>query len=55
MAVPKLHLVDAVPFLAMPELVERLSTTRRARLMYGVMARLPFYRRLIRHLRYEFP
>ena len=55
MAVPKLHLVDAVPFLAIPELVERLSTTRRARLMYGVMARLPFYRRLIRHLRYEFP
>jgi hypothetical protein len=52
--VPKLHLVESVEFLTMPELVSRLSTGLLARAMYEVMSRLPFYRSLVRHLRYEF-
>lgn len=52
--VPKLHLVEAVEFLIMPDLVSRLSKNWFSKTMYGVLARLPFYRRLIRHLRYEF-
>jgi hypothetical protein len=39
----------------MPELVERLSRTWSSRAMYGLLVRFAFYRRLIRHLRYEFP
>ena len=53
--IPGLRLVEDVAFLTMPELVARLSTTWRSRVMYRVMQRLPFYRRLVRHLRYEFP
>jgi O-methyltransferase involved in polyketide biosynthesis len=52
--VPKLHLVENVPFLTMPELVDRLSKNRVSAAMYRVMGRLPFYRNLIRHLRYAF-
>ncbi len=52
--VSKLHLVESVEFLTMPDLVGRLSKNRFSRAMYGVMGRLPFYRNLIRHLRYEF-
>ncbi len=52
--VPKLHLVESVEFLMMPELVSRLSKNRFRGAMYGVVGRLPFYRHLIRHLRYEF-
>ena len=52
--IPKLHLLDEVAFLTMPELVERLSKTWFSAAMYGVMGRLPFYRKLVRHLRYEF-
>ena len=52
--VPRLHLVENVPFLTMPELVERLSKSRGPGVMYSIMGRLPFYRHLIRHLRYEF-
>jgi O-methyltransferase involved in polyketide biosynthesis len=53
--VPGLRLVDDVPFLTMPDLVARLSKTWFSGAMHRVMGRLPFYRRLIRHLRYEFP
>jgi O-methyltransferase involved in polyketide biosynthesis len=53
--IPRLRLVDEVPFLTMPELVARLSRTWLSRALYGAMRRLPFYRKLIRHLRYEFP
>jgi O-methyltransferase involved in polyketide biosynthesis len=53
--VPKLHLVESVPFLVMPELVERLSTGWLSEVMHGAMSRLPFYRSLVRHLRYAFP
>lgn len=52
--VPKLHLVENVAFLMMPELVSRLSKGWFSRGMHGVMSRLPFYRNLVRHLRYEF-
>jgi O-methyltransferase involved in polyketide biosynthesis len=52
--VPALRLVDAVEFLTMPDLVERLSTTAFSKAIYSVMRRLTLYRNLIRHLRYEF-
>jgi len=52
--VPKLHLAESVEFLTMPELVSRLSTNWFRGVMYRGMGRLPFYRHLIRHLRYEF-
>jgi O-methyltransferase involved in polyketide biosynthesis len=52
--VPKLHLVESIEFLTMPELVSRLSTNWLRGAMYRGMNRLPFYRHLIRHLRYEF-
>jgi hypothetical protein len=52
--VPKLHLVENVAFLTMPDLIGRLSKSWFSRAMYGVMGRLPFYRNLIRHLRYAF-
>lgn len=53
--VPKLHLVEDVDFLAMPDLVSRLSKSWISGAVHGVMSRLPFYRKLVRHLRYEFP
>jgi O-methyltransferase involved in polyketide biosynthesis len=52
--VPQLHLVESVEFLTMPDLVSRLSTNWFRRAMYRGTGRLPFYRHLIRHLRYEF-
>lgn len=52
--VPGLRLVENVSFLTMPELVERLSKNGFSRAMYGFMGRLPFYRNMIRHLRYAF-
>jgi len=52
--VPKLHLIESVEFLMMPELISRLSTNRFRGAMYRGMGRIPFYRHLIRHLRYEF-
>jgi hypothetical protein len=45
---------EDVAFLAMPDLVGRLSKHRLSGAMYGLMGRLPFYRHLIRHLLYEF-
>jgi hypothetical protein len=53
--IPRLRLVEDVAFLTMPDLVARLAKTRLSRAIAGVMGRLPFYRRLVRHLRYEFP
>ncbi|MFY0582664.1 class I SAM-dependent methyltransferase [Cystobacter fuscus] len=52
--VPKLRLAEDVAFLTMPRLVERLSSNWFSGAMHGVMGRLPFYRHLIRHLRYAF-
>ena len=52
--IPKLHLAESVEFLMMPDLVRRLSTSWFRVAMHGIMSRLPFYRHLVRHLRYEF-
>jgi O-methyltransferase involved in polyketide biosynthesis len=52
--VPGLHLVEDVAFLTMPDLVRRLSKTWGSTMMYGLVGRLAFYRKLIRHLRYAF-
>jgi len=52
--IPQLHLAESVEFLMMPELLERLSTNSFRGAMYKVSGKLPFYRHLIRHLRYEF-
>ena len=46
----EIELVDLPP----PELVHRLPTTGVRGATYKVMGRLPFYRHLVRHLRYEF-
>jgi O-methyltransferase involved in polyketide biosynthesis len=53
--VPKLHLVEDIEFLTMPGLVGRLAKGWFSGALHGVMGRLPFYRHLVRHLRYEFP
>lgn len=53
-AVPRLRLVEDVPFLTMPELMTRTAKTRAARAVQGLLARWSFVRRLVRHLRYEF-
>ncbi|HEX5754267.1 MAG TPA: hypothetical protein VFZ09_49245 [Archangium sp.] len=52
--VPRLHLVEDVSFLTMPELVGRLSRSWFSKAMAGALGRRPFYRNLVRHLRYEF-
>jgi hypothetical protein len=52
--VPRLRLAESVEFLMMPELLSRLSTNRLRGAMYTFMGKLPFYRHLIRHLRYDF-
>ena len=52
--VPRLHLVEDVGFLTMPELVDRLSKNGFSKAMHGFLGRLPFYRNLVRHLRYAF-
>ena len=52
--IPQLHLVESVEFLTMPGLGRRLAQNGFSKMMYGLMGRLPFYRKLIRHLRYKF-
>jgi len=51
-AVPRLELVEEVPFLALPELAEHLPRARAA--MLRVMTRFGFARRAIRHVRFRF-
>lgn len=51
-SVPRLRLVSEIPFLTMPELVERLSPSRIRRAMTRLMS--PFMNKMIRHFRYEF-
>ena len=53
--VPRLRLVEDVAFLTMPTLVSRLGTYPGSRALYAVLRRVPFYRNLVRHLRYAFP
>ncbi len=52
--VPRLKLVTDMPFLLMPEYIERLSPTRGQRMMYRILGRFKFARRMIQHLRYRF-
>jgi O-methyltransferase involved in polyketide biosynthesis len=52
--VPRLKLVTEIPFLTMPELVERMSPSRAGRMMYGIMGRIPFVKKMVRHFRYTF-
>jgi O-methyltransferase involved in polyketide biosynthesis len=53
--VPRLKLIDAVPFLTLPELTERLSGSPRYQLIIGdILAHMRFYRRMVRHCRYRF-
>jgi len=51
---PRLRLVEAVPFLTLPELTERLSVSRYQRVVGGMMAHWGWYQRSMRHFRYEF-
>jgi hypothetical protein len=52
--VPKLHRVENLEFLTMPNLVGWLSERWISRVIHGVMGHLPFYRKLVLHLSYEF-
>ncbi len=52
--VPGLRLAECVEFLMMPDLVRRLPSSGPRGAMYRFVGRLAFYRRLVRHLRYEF-
>lgn len=52
--VPRLHLVESVGFLPMPELGARLAKGRISRALHGILSRMPFYQNAVRHLRYEF-
>lgn len=53
--VPRLRLVEDVSFLTMPDLVARLARSRISGALHRMMGRLPGYRDLVRHLRYQFP
>ncbi len=52
--VARLELVDAVPFLTMPELVARLSRTPVERAFYRLVDRVALMRESMQHLRYRF-
>ncbi len=52
--IPRLRLVESVPFLTMPTLVERLSPNWVAAKLQAFLGRRTFYRNLVRHVRYEF-
>lgn len=53
--VSRLKLIDAVSFLTMPELVERMSkSSQYKRIMGGILTHTGFYKRMIRHFRYRF-
>lgn len=53
--VPRLKLIDAVPFLTIPELVERMSkASQYQKIMGGILTHTGFYKRMIRHFRYRF-
>jgi O-methyltransferase involved in polyketide biosynthesis len=52
--VPRLRLVTATPFLTMPELVERLSTSKAQLALAHMMGRWGWYQRSMQHYRYAF-
>jgi O-methyltransferase involved in polyketide biosynthesis len=52
--VPRLQLISDVPFLTLPELIDRLPQSRLARSVYRLAGRSTFVQHLVRHLRYRF-
>jgi O-methyltransferase involved in polyketide biosynthesis len=51
----RIKLVDAIPFMTLPELVERLSRASRYQRIVGrMLGQLAFYQRMVRHFRYRF-
>jgi O-methyltransferase involved in polyketide biosynthesis len=52
--VPALELMDAVPFLTSPELIERMARSRTQRWFYQLFDHVPPVRRMVQHLRYRF-
>lgn len=52
--VSRLKLIEAVPFLTMPELLERMKTSGIQAMLGRILVHLWFYRNMIRHLRYKF-
>jgi len=53
-AVPRLRLVEEVPFLTMPALMSRMAKSPAQRAVNAWLARRRFIQNLVRHLRYEF-
>jgi O-methyltransferase involved in polyketide biosynthesis len=52
--VPRLKLIDAVPFLTLPELIERMTTSRVQKKLGELLGHVGFYKRAVRHCRYRF-
>jgi O-methyltransferase involved in polyketide biosynthesis len=53
--VPRLRLVSAIPFLTMPELVERMSASSKfQKWVAGMLGRMAWYRNSMQHMRFEF-
>lgn len=52
--VPRLRLVTAIPFLTMPEFIERMPPSLIGTIVYRIIRAIPFFRNLILHVRYEF-
>ena len=53
--VPRLRLTDAVQFLTLPELTERLAAFSRYQgIIGGILSRFGFYRNMLLHCRYRF-
>jgi len=50
--IPRLILVSEIPFLTMPELIERLSLSQARRAMFRLLS--PLLKKMVRHFRYEF-
>jgi O-methyltransferase involved in polyketide biosynthesis len=52
--IPRLKLVTATPFLTIPELMERLSTSKAQAAIGRMMSSFGWYQRSMQHFRYEF-
>jgi O-methyltransferase involved in polyketide biosynthesis len=52
--IPRLKLVTATPFLTLPELMARLSTSKAQAMIGRMLASFGWYQRSMQHFRYEF-
>lgn len=52
--VPRLKLIDAIPFFTLPELIERMKVSGVQALIGSILIHIGPYRNMIRHLRYRF-